>query len=183
MNEILRSRQLPDIESNGFKEFNFWLNNEYRLSVATANVYVNWRVFVAVEEKRIAVFLKYFRHHPSLPDGCGLPQQRSAAGTTRPGGVHRRMGWPTHSSGSRSVRSGCPAGTAAAVTPRGHAQVEAGGGASERPGRSRGTRLICERLRSSPRLRSPDSPVPARAANLHVAITLRERTPARPTCR
>jgi len=51
MNEILRSRQLPDIESNGFTEFNFWLNNEYRLSVATANVYVNWRVFVAVEEK------------------------------------------------------------------------------------------------------------------------------------
>ncbi|MCX7414155.1 MAG: hypothetical protein NTW36_12050 [Planctomycetia bacterium] len=90
MNEILRSRQLPDIESNGFTEFNFWLNNEYRLSFATAHVYLNWRMFVAVEEKRIAVFLEYFRQQPSLPDGCGLPQQRSAAGTTTPGGVHRR---------------------------------------------------------------------------------------------
>jgi hypothetical protein len=45
MNEILRSRQLQEFESNGFTEFNFWLNHQYRLSVATANVYGNWHVF------------------------------------------------------------------------------------------------------------------------------------------
>jgi hypothetical protein len=29
---------------------------------------VNWRMIVAVEEKRIAILFEDLRHHPSLPD-------------------------------------------------------------------------------------------------------------------
>jgi hypothetical protein len=29
---------------------------------------VDWRMIIAVEEKRIAILFKDFRHHPSLPD-------------------------------------------------------------------------------------------------------------------
>jgi hypothetical protein len=90
MNEILRSRQFPDIEPNRFTKFYFRLNSEHCLTFATADVYVDRRVIIAVEEKRESVFFEYFRHPSLLPDRGTRSQQCSAAWSTTLGGVRRQ---------------------------------------------------------------------------------------------
>ena len=64
--KLLRARQLPHFQAQGFAKLDAMFDIEYGFSAAIANVNMDRAMLVAVKEKPISVLFKNFRHRPII---------------------------------------------------------------------------------------------------------------------